>query len=262
MSITREGVVIVPSMAEASAEELAALPENTAREQEWYKDHRVFADYPAIAAAVAIGELVEIEGDDNLTLTGRMRNPDWHDQFPPYLLPHAAVTMKVVAKLWRQELEAEGKVLPRHSLSFASAVRDEDRTGLITEDPTKLAIWNTTHKRGGAGDFDASGYYWKNDAGVYVPIIDPERKEQPTYHAANQVLREHASPDHSYETPTADVPYEPEIMDALLVVADRLYESGLINRVIEYSVKNTYNRCLHVAASPEPDAIEHMQSLL
>ncbi|HWB39245.1 MAG TPA: DUF5715 family protein [Candidatus Saccharimonadales bacterium] len=250
MAETREGVVIVPSLAAASAEEIAALPQNTEREREWYKDHRIFADHPEMLAALATGELVQIEGDENYALAGRMRNPEWYDQFTPYLLPAAASALTVVGQLWRDELEDRGLEAPDTLLSITSAGRHKLRQAEIVKDPTKLAVADSTHMRAAAFDIDSSGYYVRNENGILVPVVHPERKQQAGYRAAAEILQRLASPEHRYVSPEADKAYDPAIMDAIVAVADRLHKWSLVNRIVEYSHQNAFNRCLHIAPNP------------
>lgn len=246
----------VPGIAVATPEALRALPDQMAREIAWYGDKPRYATADDVEADVASrnGRLVRVVPDTNIALIGRLCNPEYHREYPPYLLTVAAQAMRVFGIKWRAELVERGITRNEVRLSATSLLRTEEKQGRLFDDPTKLASAPdiSTHPTGGAIDLDAAGYYIVSYGQGLVPVPHPDRP-QAAVKAITEVLQEGTSKPYATPKPRPDqlgAIYDPEVTDALVAVADRLHEKGLINRIVEFP--DGPNRCVHIA--PDPDA--------
>ena len=238
-------IVDVPSIAIASEEELATLEDSTAQEREWYETAKRYETSDDIVNAVIDGELVLVEGDANVAPIGRLRNPELHWQFPPYLHPASLACLRTIGEHWRAELQAQGIDDPHLRLAVTSMTRSEQKQAVIVSDPTKFASPDSMHCVGAAFDIDASAYYYEDEQGRLLSVAHPGR-DRSAVKKIGQVLG--SLSDAGYSFPEGDMPFDDRITTALVTVADRLHNQGAISRILEFA--DTENQCVHVAPNP------------
>lgn len=238
-------VVDVPSLAKASPEELALLEQTTERERAWYADAKRYETNDDVMNAVIDGELVLVEGDANFAPIGRLRNPELHWQFSPYLRGASLACLQEIGRAWRTELQTQGLDDPQLRLAVTSMVRSEAKQAVIVSDPTKFASPDSMHCVGAAFDIDASAYYYQADDGRLLSVAHPGRNKT-AVQKIGQVIG--SLSETTYTLPEAGRPYDPRITDALLAVANRLHDAGAVSRILEFV--GTENQCVHITPHP------------
>lgn len=239
-----EQVLVIPSIANTDPEELRTLRAKTARERKWYRGYKSYATNADILAAHINGRLSKVEADDNVAPIGRLRNPELIQHFPPYLLPHSLVALRAIGGLWRTELQARGDDIPQARLAVTSVSRSS-KMQVELVNSGKLAERESTHPFAAAFDLDGSGYYIEHPEYGLVPVVHPDRPRQAMALAADKLKQTVSQP---YQTPEIDVVYNPNVIEALQAVTDRLHDLGMINRILEFA--GTPNQCLHIAPNP------------
>lgn len=248
-----------PSLAVATAEQRAALAQQTARETAWYADYdRFMTDADIYKAAPEpgrhIGRLAFVAVDENVAPTARLRNP-LNEKYPSFLLPEAFVVHKAIGRMWRKRVLEHGVEDDRIRLAATSLVRSQANQDILVADPRKLASPDSTHCVGVAEDYDQAGYYWFSPDGRLLKVPHPERSVR----QAVEIGEELGSDPDKYVPPTdiAPVPFDHRVNDALAELLDELHKEERINTILEFPW--TINQCSHVAPNPEVSADEWNQ---
>ena len=241
MTVVESELSLTPSLVAASPEELELLATKTAPEQEWYETARRFESNRSIIDAAKQGELVMVGVDVNVPPVYPFRKPCNNEKYPPFLLPAAQVAYRAIGHLWRDRLRDLGADDPGYRLAATSFVRSEKTQAKLVADPEKLASPNSTHCVGAAMDYDTSGYYWWSDILGLTKVSHPGRDQQ-------KVAKINCALGEDTPTPSARIPYDQRVMDALVLVFDDLHSNGTVNHILEFAGQP--NQCSHVAINP------------
>lgn len=236
---------IVPRLTMPEATDLEAVLEATAIERQWYGDTPRYHTNEDVIRAINAGRLIEVILTQDILPIHRLRNPatdNWC--YAGRLVVRRLFQM---ADLWRAEIDEQGlDPEGRLRLSVTSLVRTVEQQKRIVQSGA-LAVPNSTHEVGEAGDFDASGYYrWDCREGLQS-IPHPDRSP---YRVDTISRTLHESAGLGNHTPPIRRPelYDARITDTLVGVAHQMMMDGLVNTVVEFP--NTSNRCVHFAANP------------
>lgn len=234
---------ILPSLATPTERERASLTGKLQRERGWYHDAPRFMNLGEIAAARAVGDLVELDNDERIQRIRRFESGV--EGFIPLLTERAYRAAQDLAELWQQHLpdmtESQRTVL---RMAVTSMVRPQDYQDLIAENSQKLAAPDSTHCTGNAFDVDVSAYYHVDQRGGVSSVSD-HRRHEGQRRIGRQLDQEIGGLS---ATPLMDG-YSSSVTMAILQAARDMHEDGAINLVEEFS--DTENACLHIAVNPD-----------
>ena len=152
--------------------------------------------------------------------------------------------LRSIGSLWRTELVGKGIANPRLRLAVTSLTRSQEYQAAIVSDERKFASPDSMHCVGAAFDIDASGYYVASE-GKLLSVTHPDRDAS----VVARIGRALGSlSDEPYVLPRAPIEFDERVTDALVTVANRLHESGIISRILEFA--GTDNQCVHVTPRP------------
>lgn len=238
-----------------TAAEIAAVSKATAIERQWYAGWHRYQDNDAVRQGIAQGTLVSVTETPNgkpiqrLTSTHPKHVNHWC-----YLGRGALGVMHYMGQQWRNELNERG-IDPKGELrlAYTSLVRTVAYQQEVIASGA-LAVPDSTHEVAGAFDTDASSYYRRLSDGRYQSIPHPDRPLRQVA-AIGDVLRPSDQMVDTTPEPRPDL-YDPNVTDALLVVARRLAEDGIVNNVVEFA--GTFNQCTHTAANPQSEFVQRL----
>lgn len=231
---------IISTDAKPTDDDIASVQRETEIEKVWAAQIPAFTSEEVLAEAVVDGEAVKIEVDPNFVPIMRLRNPELHMTYPPYLRPFAADALHAITGEWRQRASQAG-VNPRLRLALSSLSRTVDYQEALVA-AGKLAVHDSPHTHGIAFDIPAAECYLEID-GEFVSL-NPRgdmSHYQTDFQRLDAQLPQVKRGDYARD-------FDPRVTSILKSILDERQARGELHYIYEF--QGTNNETFHICIKP------------
>jgi hypothetical protein len=206
-------------------------------ERQWYKNIPSFTTIAAMKKAEMEGTLSKVVGNSNYLPILRLRNPELHEKFPPFVLTEAKELLDEIGEKWRTEVKKAG-FSDKIQLAVSSLSRTVSYQKALVK-AGKLADPESVHTKGAAFDIDASGYYLDGTP------INARNTEQEGY---DKAFKDLGASDGSPRFGDYAL-YEPKVHEILKDILNEMMTEEKLHFVHEFP--GTKNDVFHVCLNPK-----------